>query len=222
MNRSILRFRGILPRSFTNHRRALGVKMLVGMIGALVFSLPTLSGVAGADTQIYNGTKTLNTGWIQEKFFTCYTSSSSSQLDGCPFYDDVLNIDSVAVQGWSSTTGNYDKMVQDFWNGFLGLEPGSGAPYTGDPVGIQITGEGAAHYDAGASISTSYSNGTCGSPPSLPAFEPCEESNFNQNGHHYLDAQDYSYILYSSSHGYYPENYNGAQSETVLNGNVYS
>ena len=170
------------------------------------------TGTAGADTEITSGTYWSASGWVQEPFYTCD--------NGCPVWSWALYQGGISWQAWNiSGGGHYDKMTQDFWEGLLGSEAGSGDPSNHDAADIYVSGYGSTHYDGGTYISTAYGDGTC-PEYAMPPFTPCEESQSNTNGHHYSDPNDYGYIEYGSNYGYPPEYPNGAQSLTVLSGYI--
>jgi hypothetical protein len=177
-----------------------------------VGSTLVVAGTAGADTEIASGQHFASTGWVHEPFYSC-------QDDECPVWSWALYGGGISWQAWSATGGNYDKMTQDFWEGLLGSEAGSGDPSNHDDADIVVSGLGSAHYDGATEISTVSGDGTCPEEAD-PPFDPCDESESNTNGHHFTDPIDYGYVEYSSNYGYPPEYPNGAQSLTVLNGYI--
>ncbi len=172
----------------------------------------TTSGIAGADTETHSGTQWAGTGWVEEPFYTCD--------DACPVWSWALYEGGITWESWNKTGGGvYDKLTQDFWEGLLGSEAGSGDPSNHDDADIYVAGYGSAHYDGGTEISVNTGDGTC-PEYAMPPFEPCEESQHNGNGHDFTNPNDYGYIEYGSNYGYPPEYPNGAQSLTVLSGYI--
>lgn len=169
------------------------------------------TGTAGADTETHSGTQWASTGWVHEPFYSC--------PGGCPVWSWALYGGGISWQSWNLSGGGvYDKLTQDFWEGLLGSEAGSGDPYSHDAALIYVSGQSSAHYDGSTYLSTAYGNGTC-PEIAMPPFTPCQESNRNVNGYSFFDPIDYGNVQYASPL-YPPEYPNGAQSLTVLSGYI--
>jgi hypothetical protein len=177
-------------------------------------SIGTLAipGIAGADYETHSGTQWVGTGWVHEPFFTCE--------DSCPVWSWALYNGGITWESWNfSGGGSYDLLTQDFWEGLLGSEAGSGDPSNHDAADLYITGYGSAHLNGGTTISTNVGDGTCPQIAS-PAYLPCEESQHNANGYKFNNPKDDGYIEYGSNFGYPAEYPNGAQTLNVLTGYI--
>lgn len=128
-------------------------------------------------------------------------------------------------QTWYSTTGQFDylKMTQDFWRGIVGDESGSGEPSNLNYSQLYVYNYNAGHYDGTPSsttwISTAVGNGTC-STVAMPAYEPCDQSNLNTNGHHFITPYDLGRVFYDSAIGNIAASPNGVEEADVLTGSL--
>ncbi len=138
------------------------------------------------------------TGWIP----TAWCQYSDATGEGCIYYYSYVDASGgLEWQQWRDNSGNYYiKMVQDEWAGYIGFQFG----YE-DQASVYSSGEVSTHSEGSTQISTAYSNPSlgCPLPPSDPVYEPCTESNYNQNGYHfYAPWTDQPSLFYTSADGY--------------------
>ncbi len=176
---------------------AVSILTLTGVV-TIGFGLVT-SSPALADTQTVGNTWSSGwTGWIPTAW--CQYSDATGQ--GCTYYFSYINASgSLEWQQWRDNSGNYYiKMVQDEWAGYLGSEFG----YT-DQASVYSSGEVSTHWEGSTLISAAYSNQSLGCPlvEQNPIYDPCTESNYNQNGYHfYASWTDQPSLFYTSADGY--------------------
>lgn len=212
---------GLVGNFRTNTRRLLRALVLISVTLA---SVALTTAPAFADTQIGSGTAVGGSGgygygrWEEVLFYT-YVDQEGQPAGGV--YNWVEFWVSQDWQTWYSTAGQFDYllMTHDFWRGIVGDESGSGEPSNLNYSQLYVSNYNAGHYDGTTLISTAVGNGTC-STTALPAYEPCDQSNLNTNGHHFITPYDYGRVFYESAVGNIAASPNGVEEADVLHGSL--
>lgn len=172
-------------------RAALGLVGASGIATGAVATVVTMP--ASADTLVTSSTSQVN-GSADVYFYDCSIGGHGACVNG----NNVTVQSEVAWQEWKSSGGSiYYRLVQDYWSGTI---PGEWLQGYDDIDQIQPSSQSALHYDGSAFIADVVPNGSgCYLYPAEPPWQPCGESNYNKNGHDYVNGTYVdSFFFYSS------------------------
>jgi len=157
----------------------------------------TMQSPALADTETSGDSwQSAASGWTDLWF--CEVNALGSC--GAEYYSQATATANLETEGWKDGNDTvYNRLVQDGWTGAMAPEYG----YT-DEVGLEWVTSTAEHIEGSTQISDNTPNLSLGCMWSaMPIYEPCAESNYNNNGYHfYLPWTDESYDFYASRYGY--------------------